>query len=134
MRVTELNSKLNSPFSVSELMWSVVCQCNERIEFGRSRTGYRRQYIKLRNFLATRYRLLAQSIKLSGHRRLLLARIILDRTTVWKKICIPQIVLWNQLVVKNYFEELSVGVVPIQARYFQRFSYHSCNYSISIGW
>jgi len=85
MRVTELNSKLNSPFSASELMWSVVCQCNERIECGRSRIEYRRQYIKLRNFLATRYRLVAQSIKLSGHRHLLLALIILDRTTVWKK-------------------------------------------------
>jgi hypothetical protein len=77
MRVAELNSKLDSPFPTSELMWNEVCHCNERIGFGRSRTGYCRQYIKLRNFLATRYRLETQSIKLSGHRRLLLALIIL---------------------------------------------------------
>jgi hypothetical protein len=74
--VTELNSKLNSSFSASELMWDVVCHCNERMDCGRSRIGYFRKYINLSNFLATRYRLVAQSIKLSGHGCLLLALII----------------------------------------------------------
>ena len=64
--VTELNSKLNGSFSASELIWDVVCHCNKRTDCGRSRIGYFRKYINLCNILATRYRLVAQSIKLSG--------------------------------------------------------------------